>query len=179
MGLSLGGVMAAWAGQERLDVARTVAIAPMFGAAMVARPYTSLLTRALLWLPNRFVWWNQRAKLALPGPTQAYPRFSTRAVAETMRLGLKVERDAARRAPRARELVLVSVERDVAINNASSNHIAELWKRRGGIVRSFEFPAALKLNHDVIDPDQVGARIDVVYPMLDQLIMGADEATPR
>ena len=57
--------------------------------------------------------------------------------------------------------------------------MAELWKRRGGIVRSFEFPAVLKLSHDMIDPEQVGAKIDVVYPMLDQLILAPNPAAPR
>jgi len=169
-GLSLGGVAAAWAGQERPEVYRAVAIAPMFGVAHLPRGLTAPFTRALLVMPDRFIWWDAKARERLEGPPQVYPRFSTRAIGEVLRLGLAVQAGAARHKPAAHELALVNVEGDPAVNNAASEAIVSRWKHFGARVETYEFPKELGLNHDLIDPDQVGARIDVVYPELERML---------
>jgi len=171
-GLSVGGVAAAWAGQERADVYRAVAIAPMFGLPLVPRAWTAAATRLLLEIPNRFLWWNPALKEKLAGPRHVYPRFATHAVGEVLRLGLAVERDAAAHAPAARRLLVVSVERDTAVNNRATRDLVRHWRRAGAAVETYEFPARLRLNHDLIDPEQVGARIAVVYPELERLMEG-------
>lgn len=169
-GLSLGGVAAAWAGQERPDVHRAVAIAPMFGVAHVPRTFTGLLARALLAIPDRFVWWDSKARERLEGPRQVYPRFSTRAIGEILRLGFAVQARASRDRPAATTLSVVSVGGDPAVDNGASAAIVARWKRSGARVDTYEFPRALGLDHDLIDPEQVGARIDLVYPELERII---------
>ncbi len=169
-GLSLGGTAAAWAGQERRELHHAVAIAPMFGVSRVPRAFTGLLTRALLTFPDRFVWWDSKARERLAGPPQVYPRFSTRAIGEILRLGMAVRADAGRRAPAAGTLSMVSVGGDPAVDNASSAEIVSRWKRHGARVDTYEFPRALRLNHDLVDPEQFGARIDVVYPELERIL---------
>jgi hypothetical protein len=39
-------------------------------------------------------------------------------------------------------------------------------------VRAYEFDPNLKLLHDIMDPDQPYQRVDVVYPILLEQIMG-------
>ena len=175
-GLSLGGVLAAWVGQRRPEVERVVEIAPLFAVSTVPRFWTVALTRLLITTPNRFIWWDGHVHERLPGPPLAYPRFSTRALGETLRLGLAVRRLAQRHRPAARELVLVTEQDDPAVGNASSFELAELWRRSGVRVTPFEFPASMHLSHDMIDPLQVGARVDVVYPRLDDLILPLQNA---
>jgi carboxylesterase len=167
-GLSIGGVMTAWAGQERADVDRVVVIAPMIGWARARGPWrTTMLTRAGNLLPNAFVWWDDRRKQDLPGPRHVYPRFSTRSVAATMLLGAAVRADAARRAPAARSLVMVTVGGDIAADNSAAVALAGAWRAHGAQeVLAYEFPVSLHLNHDVVDPEQVGGNPALTYPVL-------------
>ena len=45
------------------------------------------------------------------------------------------------------------------------------WRRIGAAVRSYEFKGdQIPAQHDIIDPSQVHARIDVIYPVLIDLI---------
>ena len=182
-GLSISGVAAAWAGQDP-GVGRAVAIAPAFAPpwrpAWIAPP----LTRLALRLPNAFVWWDDEKRQALEGPRQCYFRFSTRAMAQGYRLGEEVMRPLRRPGPEAAsrsDLVVVTTEGDEAVDNARAGRLAALWAAsgRGPSVRAVEFPAALGVVHDMIDPVQVGARTEVVYPVLIPLIRGESVPMPR
>ena len=44
------------------------------------------------------------------------------------------------------------------------------WRRAGAAVDTYVFPARLRLNHDLIDPEQEDARVSVVYPELERLL---------
>jgi olefin beta-lactone synthetase len=172
VGLSLGGTAAAWAAQERADVDRAVLIAPALGLPRVPEWLCGFVVHYFADTPNRFHWWDSHAREHLLGPPQVYPRYATRGVGEMLKLGLVVCERARRRPPAAHEVVLVTIGGDHAVNNARIRALGREWRDRGGRVREYEFPAELKLNHDVIDPDQVGARTDVVYPQLLEWIDG-------
>jgi carboxylesterase len=167
-GLSIGGVMAAWAGQERADVDRAVVIAPMFGWARAPGPLlTAALARSANLLPNAFVWWDDARKQDLPGPKHVYPRFSTRSVAACMLLGAAVKADADRRSAACRSLVMITVGGDIAADNGATAALVRAWRAHGGRqVLTHEFPAALHLNHDVVDPEQIGGNPALTYPVL-------------
>ncbi len=157
-GLSIGGVLAAWAGEERADVGRAVVIAPMIGWARAPGPRpTAFLTRLAGALPNAFVWWDDQRKQDLPGPRHVYPRFATRSIAATMRVGAAVRAAAARRPPACRSLVMVTVGGDIAADNGAADALVRAWREHGTRdVRTFEFPVGLHLSHDIVDPEQVG-----------------------
>jgi len=167
-GLSTGGVMAAWAAQHRPDVGRTVVIAPMIawtGAPGAGR--SALLTRLGSVMPNAFVWWDDQQKENLAGPAHVYPRFATRAVAATMRVGAAVQAAARRGPPACRSLVLVTVGGDRAADNGAVAMLERTWREQGVTdLRAYEFPESLHLNHDVVDPEQVGGNPAITYPVL-------------
>lgn len=167
-GLSIGGVMAAWAAQERADVDRSIVIAPMLGWARAPGPMlSSALTRTALTLPNAFVWWDDRRKQDLGGPKHVYPRFSTRSVAATMLLGGAVTASAANRPPASRAQVMITVGGDIAADNGAAGALVRAWRRHGARdVSTYEFPESLHLNHDVVDPEQVGGNPALTYPVL-------------
>ncbi len=171
-GLSTGGVMAAWAGQFRPEVARVVVIAPMLGWARAPGPLlTAALARTACELPNRFVWWDDRLRERLRGPRHVYPRFATRAIAATMLAGGAVTEAADLAAPDARRRVMVTVGGDPAADNGAAAALVRAWRAHGArAVETFEFPAALHLNHDVVDPEQVGGDPRRTYPVLLRLI---------
>jgi carboxylesterase len=167
-GLSIGGVMTAWAAQERHDVDRAVVIAPMIGwAGAPGTLRTRAITRLGFALPNQFVWWDEARKQDLGGPKHVYPRFSSRSVAATMWLGGTVLERAQRRAPAARSLVMVTVGGDIAADNGAAAGLVAAWRKHGAReLTAYEFPASLKLNHDVVDPEQVGGNPSLTYPVL-------------
>ncbi len=170
-GLSIGGVMAAWAAQERGDVDHVVVIAPMLGWARApGEPRTAALTRTALLLPNTFVWWDDRAREHLGGPRHVYPRFATRGVGATMLLGGAVLDAAGRTRAACRSVDVVTVGGDIAADNGLTATLVRRWRAHGATVSTYEFPAALHLNHDVVDPEQEGGNPLVTYPVLSRAI---------
>ncbi len=170
VGLSVGGTMAAWAAQERADVARAVIIAPLIGYGGAHGRLTPAATRIGLALPRLFVWWDAKAKERLAGPRHVYPRFAAGATAETMLLGAAVEARARRAAPAARAIVMVTVGGDEGVDNVANARLVREWRGRGAGVVGYEFPAHLRLNHDIVDPEQVGGNPGLVYPVLERLV---------
>lgn len=171
-GLSIGGVMAAWAGQERADVDRAVVIAPMIGWVRAPGPLpTAALVRLATLLPNAFVWWDDKLEQDLLGPKHVYPRFSTRSVAACMQLGAAVAADAKRAPPACSSLVMITVGGDPAADNGAAAALVRAWRARGAPeVVTYEFPFALHLSHDVVDPEQVGGNPALTYPVLMRFI---------
>jgi carboxylesterase len=76
VGLSTGGVMAAWAGQQRADVDRAVVIAPLLGLGYAPGPLTPAAARLMRSLPNLFVWWDSKARERLAGPRRRRWRWA-------------------------------------------------------------------------------------------------------
>jgi alpha-beta hydrolase superfamily lysophospholipase len=170
LGLSAGGVMAAWAAQERSDVACAVPIAPLLATGLVHGLLTPAATRLGLLLPNAFVWWDPHAREELGGPRHVYPRFSTRATAQSMLLGAAIEARALRERPQARAIVMITVGGDAGVDNRASERLVAAWRAHGASVVAYQFPARLHLNHDIIDPEQVGANPALVYPVIEGLV---------
>lgn len=171
-GLSLGAVVAAWLAQERSDVDCAVIIAPVFGVPQLWSPLTPGLTRFFLWMPNRFAWWDDKLRERVLGPPYVYPRFSTRGLGEVLRLGSAVSVAAGREAPGAKSIMLVTIDGDHAINNQSAREVFRAWRARADErVAHYEFPGSLELGHDLIDPLQPYQQVDVVYPVLADLML--------
>ncbi|HKU67037.1 MAG TPA: alpha/beta fold hydrolase [Candidatus Baltobacteraceae bacterium] len=173
-GISSSGLLCAYLAQYRSDVARAVAIAPVF--AMLHLPYaaSAALTHVLLAIPDMYLWWDPRLK-EQQRPASAYPWFSTHALAQTMRVGENVYARARREAPAGRSVVMMTNRHDPAVNNDVTHDVARAWeKRRAGSVREFQF-TDLPRNHDIIEPDNPNARTDVVYPRLLEFVMGTCE----
>ena len=170
VGLSVGGTLVAWAVQERHDVDRAVLIAPMLGVEMAPGRWTPVVAKLTGALPNLFFWWDSKVKQKLPGPRHVYPRFSTRSVAATLKLGWMTREDAVRDAPGCRSLTMVTVGGDKAVDNGLCAELVRAWRRHGVEVVTYEFPIALHLNHDIVDPEQVGGNPSITYPMLSRVI---------
>ena len=170
-GLSLGAVLAAHAAMTSERVDRAVLIAPLFAAPGMPVPVSDLLGfLAERVLPNRFIWWDGKARAEVPGPPQAYPRFASRGYGAMLQIGSDVRRASRRRAPLARDLRVIVNAADPAVNNAATKRLAATWHRHGATVREYEFGPELGLLHDLIDPAQLKQRTDIVYPVLEDWI---------
>ena len=68
-------------------------------------------------------------------------------------------------------MTLVTVGGDDAADNAMAVELVRTWRNHGTPeVIEYEFPAALGLSHDVVDPEQVNGNPAITYPVLTRLI---------
>lgn len=174
VGLSMGGVAAAVAAETRSDVSKVVIIAPILVSKLLpANDWVQKATaNLLLTLPNQFVWWNEAERENLQGPKTTYPRFSSKAMGETLKLGVPVMEQARSAAPKAGQVVIILNENDAAINNEACRELARRWKETAyDKLTVFEFPKSDSLGHDWIDPEQPHPRIERAYPKLLELIV--------
>jgi carboxylesterase len=165
-GLSGGGVMASWAAQQRSDLDLAVVIAPSFGYKFLPGFLTTPVSNLLRRLPNFYQWWDPVNKQDID-PYYGYPRFSSRALAEILRLALVVQAEACRETPRAGTILVITNNADLSVANERTDQVVDCWRQLGfHAVRTYQFDASLRLEHDLIDPSQSHQRTDIVYPQL-------------
>ncbi len=163
-GLSIGGAFAAWHALRRSDVAGALVIVPLFGLRKWPLAADRALAALLGALPNAFVAWDPRGDGAQI-PAYGYPRFATRSLAATLRIGLDVERASYRLRPHG-EIVMLLNAREPACENAIARAIAErLARERPAAARTIVWPD-LPAIHDIVDPTNPKGRTDLVYPRL-------------
>ncbi len=166
-GLSMGGVLAAWAAQQRADVNRVGIISPALGFLAA----TSLTARLALLLPNRFIWWDEEIQDAPHPPFHSYPRYSTRTLANILYLGRKLQTQARRTPPSANQVVMIINPCDPSVDNSAAKRLVASWKAAGAQnIITYAFDKKYKLIHDLISPDQPEQKIDIVYPILLDLL---------
>jgi esterase/lipase len=164
LGISMGGALAGYFAQNR-SIAIAVPVAPDYALLQLSYSLSRMLARLFALLPNMFLWWDPRQR-ANQRPITAYPRFSTRALAQTLRVGDAVDADVRERAQLADRIVTIVNRADPAVNNEATRHIAQqwsVWKRDGSeYVELRDLPE----NHDIVDPQNPHACTDLVYPRL-------------
>lgn len=166
MGLSLGGMLAAWAAEQRSEVARAVVVAPALAVGgvpgFVADGFTNLFSR----LPN--------LKLPSSGtelPHAYAPAIATHPTAQMFRLGKYVAEAADADAPTASVTVVLN-DNDKTVSNDRAEELVDAWETSGAEVTVVRLPKSLGLPHDVVDVAQPEGKPDVVYPVLVALAEG-------
>ena len=167
LGLSAGATAAAWLAQTRAFDC-VVAIAPFFSVVRIPALLEPALTAVLALAPNLELWWDPRVKQNAE-PRHAYPRFSTHALAQCLKLGETVRSLAHTDAPRSARSILVLNAKDPAIDNAAASAVWQLWRARGGTTDTYTFEN-LDVRHDIIEPVTYPDAITLVYPVLLELL---------
>lgn len=170
VGMSAGGAMTAWAAQYRADVADTVAVSPFLGPHLVPPWANRAAANLLLMMPNMMLLWNPLEPQGAPGMEHSYPRIPTHALAQFMRLGEVLQAAAQQAPPQAAGLGMLLNDADFAVNNALARQLVEAWRARGRAVDLEVLPRSDLLPHDLIDPAMPGARTEMVYPVLLEMI---------
>jgi pimeloyl-ACP methyl ester carboxylesterase len=171
VGLSVSGVAAAWIAQHRAEPEAVFLLAPFFGPKDVPDWLTPTVARAMSRIPNGFVWWDGTARDNLAGSAQVYPRFATRQIGETLRLGLDV---VANRDPlKVKSVHAVMTEADGAVNNDRTKRLMAAWEQSSPetTFKTDMFPASQAVPHDFIDPNQPDQQVEMVYPKLIDWLM--------
>ena len=172
VGLSTMAVAVAALAERRSDLARAVLLAPALVPRGVPAPLGRPLATLMIGAPNQFIWWDSKAKESLGGPAQCYLRFPTHPLGRVYRLGALVREEAGRKSPAARSIVVITTKSDVAVDNGATAELVRRWRQHRASVIEYQFPESLQVLHDMIDPEQVGARTNVVYPVLAALALG-------
>lgn len=167
LGISSSGLLACYLAQFRGDLVQAIAVAPEFALLDLSRGQTRALAMAARLLPNAMLWWDPRVKNDMH-PLTAYPRFSTRALAQTLRPAGEIE-DQASRTPLRSPVRAVINPADPAVNNAATIAAVAQWRSTGSDAQTIEI-AGLPRNHDIIEPDNPKARTALVYPRLLSLL---------
>jgi carboxylesterase len=167
VGLSVGGTLAAWTAEHRAEVRRAVVIAPPFEVAHVP----SMLERPLVNFGSHVPNLSHRATADTARPDRD-PGFATHGLAQVLRLGLAVRRDAERFSPATAEVLFLVNANDHTVKTAPVIDLARVWNRRGTAVMVYEFPDSLGLPHNIVDPINRPARSGAVYPVLEALAHG-------
>jgi carboxylesterase len=169
LGLSGGALVTAWAAQERPDMDLAVVISPAFGYQQVPDLLTRPAARLYQLLPNNFRWKDPLEQAAVL-PDHSYPRYSTRALAQVLRLGDAIQVAAASRPPAAARIIVVTNANDDRVSNPLTTQVVAQWRQLGGAVDTFEFPASLGLAHDLIEPYPPDPNTPLVYATLIDLV---------
>ena len=166
-GLSLGGSLAAWGAQYRHELARAVAVAPALALAHIPRIADPVLQHVVRRLPDC-------APSATPDPLRPdrVAGWSTHAINEMVRLGMAIRRAARTKPPATRDIRLLLNAHDHTVSRTRNVELAAHWSAAGGVVSVWEFPDALGLPHDVVDPDEPSANTAASYPAILALIDG-------
>ncbi len=170
-GLSLGAILTGLLAQARDDVQRAVLIAPMLGLKPIPGPMLTAMSAVAVRLPNFYMWWNRKAKDGL-GPPYGYPRFATHSYAALFENGRALVRAARKAPPRAAGIVVVTNAAEPRLDNRFTYRLVESWRAHGANVETFEFAAAHRLPHDLIDPGNAAQNNALVYPVVTRLIEG-------
>lgn len=165
-GLSLGGTIAAWVAQFR-PVDRIVIAAPALGVSHVTAALETPLMNLGLRLPN--VSHDDPTDPRRPDRT---PGWCSRGIAEMMKLGVAARRGAGEHAPRTRAIRMLVNAHDQTINRTLIDDLIASWRAKGTPVETYELPDTLGLPHDIVDPDERGAKPSVTEPVIMQLLYG-------
>jgi pimeloyl-ACP methyl ester carboxylesterase len=172
VGISAGGIVAAWAGQYRPELAKSVMIAPSLGLGAFGGKVQLLFMNLGLALPDIATQRFTKVDRAMP---YAYIGWSSRALGEVLRLGLATFLVAMKQRPAVQNLLVVTNANDPAVNNGLTRQLVSLWQARGlQQVTFYEFDRREALEHDLVDPNNPRQRVDLVYPILLDLLTRDD-----
>jgi carboxylesterase len=170
LGLSAGGILATWVAQFRADVAKAVVIAPALNVAHVPARLNASLIFAMNSLPDRYLK-RSEAAMALTPPYVYYGQ-SSRAVGQLMQFGAYATRAARSNPPAAQSVLVVTSAFDTVVDNVTIRLLVNRWRAHNAQnLTTYEFPLDQHIVHDMIDPVRGDQQVDVVYPVLLDLIL--------
>ena len=178
VGLSGGGVMAAWAATSRPEVTSATIISPLFGVTLMPAWAVKPIVAWSRVLPDYYLWWDPALKQGHK-PADAYPRYSLRSISSFFDLGYDFSRQNGRGDTPLERAVLVTNAADRSVDSAVAKRVFR--DRLGSIattVKTFEYAESEGYAHDLIDPQGVnGPKTAAIYEKLMPLIGLAPDTT--
>jgi carboxylesterase len=167
VGLSAGGNVTGSIAQRRKEVLRAVLVAPALAAGRVSDDLGRQIIQAGSRLPN--IVRSEAADTARPEFVQG---ISTRGLAQVLKLGDMIRVSAATTPAAAKQIVFLLNQNDVTVSDAASIEVARAWTEGPPLVSVYQFPKALKLDHNVMEASDHGGNTELVFPVIEALALG-------
>ena len=164
-GLSAGGVAAAWAAQNRPEVDHVVGLAPMVNLRPIPDWFAPQVVNAVTSVPDIQYWWDPGKRESIP-PDYGYPKLSSHAVAQLIRLGMVTLEQARTEPHTAGHVVLTTNPGDGAVRPQTVEAIVQAWQDSGASAEVYEWPAEMGLGHNMVDDAVNTGKFDAIYPIL-------------
>jgi carboxylesterase len=164
VGLSFGASAATWVAHHRSDLKSVVILAPAYGVAAIPGGLHKFAANILAILPPITIAYDKLV------PEYSYQSYSSRALAQLLRIGQAVLTQTDRAVPAEESITIVVVENDAVIRREYVDDVIQNWEHQGYKTRQITLPTSMKLRHDFVDPFLEDAKPEHVYPMLIDLI---------
>ena len=165
VGISGGAAVVGWMGQNRAEMHTALLLAPFLGVRRVSPAVGTAMMNVYSRMPSV----NLEDPLE-PRRDWVYRGQTTRALAETLRLGRALFRQAKAAPPAGRRLILLTTARETQVANGATYRLAALWRAHGANVIADEFAPELEIPHNAIDPAADPAKKAVVYARMLELL---------
>lgn len=153
LGLSAGGVLAAWAAANRSEVRRAVLSAPFVAPKGFPMPVVRLLIRLRRFVPKMYFWWDPRKKENLGESPYVYPGFPLPGMVPFLHLAQSLYDQRVVPANRLRRVVLVSNPGDFAIRrDVASRFLTRVFADHAETTAEANIDGELGWWHDFVDP---------------------------
>ena len=174
-GLSGGGAIAAWLAQERADVDLAAPMAPFIGVRFLPGVWLNKgLTNLIRVLPNVYRWWDpiNRENNPMSAP-YSYVGYPLRSMGTYMQLGFDAFAAAGNAPPASAAQLMIINASETSVSNTVGYHLADRWAEQGGAATSYTLDRDLRLPHDFISVTRPNVDVEVVYPLLIELLTEA------
>lgn len=153
VGLSAGGVLAAWAAATRAEVERVVLVAPLVAPKGFPMPLVRLFVRFPVLVPRFYMWWDPRKKADIGNSPHAYPGFPVPGVMPFMSLSEAMYDHTVEPGHELRRVVLVTNPGDFAIRrDAARAFVTTMFGASADYYGEATVDAGLDWWHDFVDP---------------------------
>ena len=172
VGLSLGGLMVAYAAADLDAVDTAIMIAPFMQPKAVPLWIDRPFDAAMRALPDVYNWWNPKLKEAEVRGTYAYPKFSLRAVAAMIDFRRRLQEAPVRRTDKLELVHLIVNEHDIAVRNDVATEVTRaVFTPIAEQIEIDTIDGSLGLTHDLAEPngdnrDKMDAARFALWPLL-------------
>ncbi len=153
LGLSGGGVQAAWAAATRAEVDDVLVISPATSPGWSFVPMVRLFVRFRLMLPDTYIWWDPKTKTERVQSAYEYPGFPLPGIIPLLHMGIELgDRRVAAGHP-IRRAVLLTNPNDRAVSRPAARWMMRrTFGGRDTELREVVVARRLHWRHDFIDP---------------------------
>jgi len=165
IGLSGGGTLALWAG-FLYKLRKVVAIAPTIDPMYYRQGLRSIVIAIFKLIPNLFIWWESDVKEKIDSPVYAYAWFSSKAMVRFLSLAEAMDNALKTLVPETKSFVFILTEGDKSSNPIRLGAFMEKLVKHNIVLRQIVFKKSEGIHHDMIDPNQLGQKVNIVYPKI-------------
>ena len=169
----MGGAVTAWLAQIHPEIDLAVIIAPAIAYNVLPSVLLPVAIPVISWLPDRMHWWDRKQKEKIEGADYNYAWVSMHGLAIFPRMGMEIRKLNRKTLPATKEIWMVINDHDADVDGAYVQKVAQEWQRKKpDAIHIYHFPDELGIVHDCISVEQPKQKVDIVYPVLLDIIAG-------